>query len=83
MHDLQVHLLVVRDDRVVGSRGRNAPWGWATAVAILDKNLPSIIRLLKLVQIKGGEVVHEVALDLTTEDVYLGSQDVERVSVST
>jgi hypothetical protein len=43
----------------------------------LKKDFPAVICHLKLIQIKGGEIVHKVTFDLTAKDVNLGAKDVE------
>lgn len=75
--DSQVHLVVVCDDGMVCSSGGNL-WG---CLAVYE-NLPPVVWHLQLIKVKGGEIVHEEALDLTTKDVYFGTQDVERMSVT-
>ena len=46
------------------------------------EHLPAIVGNLQLVQVKGTQVIHEVAFHLTAEYEDLGSKDIKRVTVS-
>jgi len=56
---------------------------WATINGVLYEDFPAVGRLLKSIQIKCDQVVEEEALDLATKDEYLGTQYVQRVSITT
>ena len=75
--DLQVHLIIVGNHRVVRPRG----WGsWRRLGR--QKYLPAVIGHLQLVQVESRKIIHEVTLDLAAEDEDLGAEDVERMTVA-
>ena len=45
-------------------------------MTIPDEKLPLIGRILQLVQVKSNQIVKEEALDLTSEYIKLGAEDV-------
>ena len=49
---------------------------------ILYQYFPSIARLLQRIEIECDEIIEEEALDLTAEDVDLGTKDVKCMAVS-
>jgi hypothetical protein len=81
-YHLQIHLVIVCYDRVIRS-------GWwlfglqlISGFTILDKNLPTVIGHLQLVEIKRREVIHKVSFDLTTENVYFRPNDIQGMAVA-
>jgi hypothetical protein len=73
----EIHLVSVCDYRVVGSRRRYLALVGARIVAVGYQELPLVLRHLQLVEVESREIVHEVALDLSTEDVDFGPEDVQ------
>lgn len=53
-----------------------------TVNGVLNKYFPPIACLLQSVEVKGHEVIEEVAFDLSTEDIELASQDIQGVTIA-
>jgi hypothetical protein len=79
----EIHLVSVGDYRVVGSRRRYLALVGTRIVTVRYQKLPFVLWHLQLVEIESGQIVHEVALDLSTENVDLGPENVQRVAVAT
>jgi hypothetical protein len=83
IHDLQIYFIVVRN------HGMICPGWWhfilrlSCSVGVVNQDLPAIVSHLKLIQIKRGEVIHEVAFHLTTEYVDLRTDNVEGMTIPT
>lgn len=80
---LQVQLVIVADQSVVGSRRRNLSLGWAAFMAVLNQQLPLISWVLQLIEIKCDQIVEEEPFHLTAKDIELRPKDVEGVAVTT
>ena len=79
---VQIELVVPRDHGVVGaSLGRYA-LGRRLLLCVWQQHLPPTRRRLQRVEVKGDQVVEEEALDLTSEYVDLGAEDVQGMSVA-
>ena len=66
------------------SSGRGYAQGCLTAsLGGVDEKFPFIVGHLQLVQIERDEVVHKKALHLPSENENLGTDNVERVAVTT
>ena len=50
--------------------------------SVCDQHFPSVGGAGQLVEVEGDQVVEEVTVDLTAEDVEFGAENVERVAVS-
>jgi hypothetical protein len=70
---LQEHFVVICYDGVIRSGRRKFPLWWRSPITVGDQHLPSVVRHLKLVQVKCCKVIHEVTLNLTPENVDLRS----------
>lgn len=81
--DLQVHLIIKRDNGVVCSCWWNFARNRSATVVVQHEHLPAIIGHLQLIQVECREVVHEDAFDLATEDVDFRSEDVQRMAIPT
>lgn len=51
-------------------------------MAIWNENLPLVDGVLKLVEVKCNQIIKKETLDLSSKYVELGSQDVQRMTVS-
>ena len=51
-------------------------------MAIWNENLPLVDGVLKLVEVERNQIIKKEALNLSSKYVELGSQDVQRVAVS-
>lgn len=78
----EVQLVVPGDDRVIRASRRGCDMGANLVVCVWQQNFPAACRGLQRVEVECDEVIKEEALDLATEDVDFGAEDVERVSVA-
>jgi hypothetical protein len=67
---------------MVCSRWWNLAMRWTTVDRVLNENFPPIACLLKRVKVECNKIVEEVALDLTSENVKLATQDVQGMSIT-
>jgi hypothetical protein len=79
----KIQLLIPRYDRVVRTCWGNLSMWRAPVNGILDQCLPSVAGLLQCVKVKRDQIVEEEALNLTTENIYLGTNNVQRVAITT
>lgn len=81
--NLQVHLVIERDNRVVRSCWRDLAGDRSATVIVHHEHLPAIVGHLQLVQVECREVVHEDAFYLATENVDFGSENIQGVAITT
>jgi hypothetical protein len=55
---------------------------WTPIDGVLYQDLPPVRCLLQCIEIERNEVVEEIALDLSSENVNFASKDIERMTVS-
>lgn len=79
---LQVQLVIVADDRMVRPRRWYFGFPLTGIFCILNQEFPLICGVLQRIQVESHQVVEEVSLHLATENVYLGAQDIKRMSVT-
>lgn len=51
-------------------------------MTISNQELPFVVRILKLIEVKCNQIVEKKAFDLSTEDIYPGAQDVQCMTVT-
>ena len=78
---IQEHLVIMADHGVVGSGCRTRAVLTVLFSGRWHEKFPLVGRILQRVQIKGEEVIEEVAFYLSTENVDFGAQDVEGMAV--
>ena len=79
---VQIKSIIKTDYRVVRSGWRYLAWGRTTLVAIPNKNLPFVDGVLKLVEVECNQIIEKETLDLSSKYVEFGTQNVQRVTVS-
>lgn len=82
MVSAQIKSIIKTDYRVVRSGWRYLTWRRTTLVAIWNENLPLVDGVLKLVEVERNQIIKKETLNLSSKYVELGSQDVQRVAVS-
>ncbi len=77
----EIEAVIVGDDGVVCSRRWYLAVWWSAVNGILDENLPAVRCLLESIEVESDEIIEEVALDLTAEDVDLAAENVQGMTV--
>lgn len=78
----QVELVIVGNHRVIRPSGRDLAGWWPAFMGASDQELPSVVRVLQRIQVKGDQIVEKVAFDLASKNVEFRPKNVQRVAVA-